>query len=98
MSDETQEIIGDYRYGFHDPENSTIRFDKGLSEQVVRDISELKDEPEWMTDWRLKAYKVWKDMKEPDWANVKYDKPDFQAISYYSAPSNTPKYLSLIHI
>lgn len=51
-----------------------------------------------MTDWRLKAYKVWKDMKEPDWANVKYDKPDFQAISYYSAPSNTPKYNDLSEV
>ena len=48
MSDESaREAVGDYRYGFHDPENATIRFDKGLSEQVVRDISELKNEPEW---------------------------------------------------
>jgi Fe-S cluster assembly protein SufB len=51
-----------------------------------------------MTDWRLKAYKEWKKMKEPDWANVKYNKPDFQAISYYSAPSNTPKYNDLSEV
>ena len=57
-----------------------------------------KNEPEWMTDWRLKAYKVWKEMKEPEWANFKYDKPDFQAISYYSAPSNTPKYNDLSEV
>ena len=54
MSGETaREAVGDYRYGFHDPENATIRFDKGLSEQVVRDISELKNEPEWMTEIRV---------------------------------------------
>ena len=48
-----------------------------------------------MTQWRLDAYKIWKGMEEPDWANVKYKKPDFQKISYYSAPSNQPKYNSL---
>ena len=59
MSDKSaREAVGDYRYGFHDPENATIRFDKGLSEQVVRDISELKNEPEWMTDIRVKAYRL----------------------------------------
>jgi len=57
MSEEAFEAVGDYKYGFHDPENHTIRFDKGLSEQVVRDISELKNEPEWMTEIRVKAYK-----------------------------------------
>ena len=46
MNDEANNAVGDYQYGFHDPENATIRFDKGLSEQVVRDISSLKDEPE----------------------------------------------------
>ena len=58
-------------------------------------ISKKKEEPSWMTDWRLDAFKIWKQMKEPNWANVKYKKPDFQKISYYSAPSNKPKYNSL---
>ena len=55
--DIARDAVGDYRYGFHDPENATIRFDKGLSEQVVRDISELKNEPDWMTEIRVKALK-----------------------------------------
>jgi Fe-S cluster assembly protein SufB len=45
-----------------------------------------KEEPEWMTDWRIEAYRAWEQMVEPEWANVNYAKPDFQAISYYSAP------------
>src|SRR5690606_5009181 len=48
-----------------------------------------------MTDWRLEAFRAWQDMVEPEWANVKYKKPDFQAISYYSAPNSKPKYDSL---
>ena len=48
-----------------------------------------------MTEWRLDAYQIWKEMEEPDWVNVNYKKPDLQSISYYSAPSNTPKYNSL---
>ena len=70
MSDDAQEIIGDYKYGFHDPENSTIRFDKGLSEQVVRDISELKNEPQWMTDIRVKAYRHFVERVMPEWGTV----------------------------
>jgi len=58
----------------------------GLSEDVVRAISAKKDEPEWMTEWRLKAYRHWLGMKEPRWANVKYGPIDYQAISYYAAP------------
>ena len=58
----------------------------GLNEEVVLRISQKKKEPEWMTQWRLKAYQAWKEMDEPDWANVQYSKPDYQAISYYSAP------------
>ena len=69
--DMTQDdVIGDYKYGFHDSENATIRFDKGLSEQVVRDISALKDEPEWMTEIRLKAYKHFIERPMPDWGNT----------------------------
>lgn len=75
----------EYEYGFYtDIESET--FPIGLNEDIVRAISKKKEEPEWMTDWRLEAFRIWSDMKEPDWANVTYEKPDFQAISYYSAP------------
>ena len=74
----------DYKYGFS-TEIDSDTIDPGLSEDVIRQISLKKDEPQWMTDWRLDAYKVWKEMDEPDWANVSYSKPDFQNISYYSA-------------
>ena len=84
----------EYEYGFYtDIESET--FAKGLNENVVRAISEKKNEPEWMTEWRLEAFKVWKSMEEPEWANVHYEKPDFQAISYYSAPNSKPKYDSI---
>jgi Fe-S cluster assembly protein SufB len=78
---ETQE----YEYGFYtDIESDT--FPKGLNEDIVRAISKKKNEPEWMTDWRLDAFRKWEKMEEPEWANVRYEKPDFQEISYYSAP------------
>jgi Fe-S cluster assembly protein SufB len=84
----------EYEYGFYtDIESET--FPVGLSEDIVRAISKKKEEPEWMTEWRLKAYQHWKEMKEPAWANVHYEKPDFQKISYYSAPNSKPKYDSL---
>ena len=76
----------EYEYGFYTDIDSET-FPVGLDESIVRAISKKKEEPEWMTEWRLKAYKVWKSMKEPDWANVKYQRPDFQAIAYYSAPT-----------
>ena len=76
----------EYEYGFYtDIESDT--FPIGLNEDIVRAISLKKEEPQWMTDWRLDAFKVWKDMTEPEWANVNYEKPDFQAIAYYSAPT-----------
>lgn len=59
---------------------------KGLNEGIIRFISAKKEEPEWMLEWRLKAFRNWQKMKEPDWANVKYPKPDFQDLIYYSAP------------
>ena len=78
---ETQE----YEYGFYtDLESDT--FPKGLSEDIVRAISKKKNEPEWMTNWRLEAFRIWESMEEPEWANVNYPKPDFQNIAYYSAP------------
>ena len=87
---ETQE----YEYGFVTDIDSET-FEKGLNENVIKEISRRKEEPEWMTDWRLQAYHTWKKMSEPDWSNVKYEKPDFQKISYYSAPKSKDKYESL---
>ena len=84
----------EYAYGFYtDIESDT--FPVGLNEEVVRAISKRKNEPAWMTEWRLEAYEAWSAMEEPDWANVDYPNPDFQAISYYSAPKKAPKYNSL---
>lgn len=84
----------EYEYGFYtDIESET--FPPGLNEDVIRAISEKKEEPEWMTEWRLEAFRYWQTMEEPEWANVHYEKPDFQAISYYSAPNKKPKYNSL---
>lgn len=84
----------EYEYGFYtDIESET--FPSGLNEDIVIAISKKKEEPEWMTQWRLEAFRIWKDMTEPEWANVKYKKPDFQSISYYSAPKKKDKYKSL---
>ena len=84
----------EYEYGFvTDIESET--FPSGLNEKIIRDISEKKGEPKWMTNWRLEAYSNFMEMEEPDWANVKYKKPNLQEISYYSAPKKKPKYESL---
>ena len=84
----------EYEYGFYtDIESET--FPNGLNEEIVSAISKKKNEPEWMTKWRLEAYRSWLKMKEPEWANVKYEKPDFQGISYYSAPKKKNQYKSL---
>jgi Fe-S cluster assembly protein SufB len=77
----------EYEYGFYtDIESDT--FPKGLNEDIVRAISKKKKEPQWMTDWRLEAFRIWEQMDEPKWANVTYKKPDFQDISYYSSPKS----------
>lgn len=84
----------EYEYGFYtDIESDT--FPKGLSEEIVVAISKKKEEPDWMTAWRLESFRIWQAMTEPDWANITYKKPDFQDISYYSAPNKKPKYNSL---
>src|SRR6478752_4659171 len=80
--------VDQYRYGFE----TLIESDKaprGLSEDTVRFISAKKNEPAWMLEWRLGAYRRWLTMTEPTWARVHYPKIDFQAISYYSAPKGT---------
>ncbi|HAK70815.1 MAG TPA: Fe-S cluster assembly protein SufB [Cryomorphaceae bacterium] len=87
MSDEILDEVtaSEYKYGFvTDIESDTMA--PGLNENVIRMISAKKNEPTWMLEWRLDAFKIWQDMKEPEWSNVTYKKPDFQAISYYSAP------------
>ena len=89
MSTEEQELReltgGEYKYGFvTDIEADTVP--KGLSEDVIRLISAKKNEPEWLLEWRLKAYRMWLKMTEPHWANLEYSPIDYQEISYYSAP------------
>ena len=84
----------EYKFGFvTDIEADTLPV--GLSEDIIRQLSAKKNEPEWMTEWRLKAYRHWLTMEEPHWPNVKYPPVDYQSISYYSAPRSTPKYKSL---
>ncbi len=84
----------EYKYGFY----TDIESDKaplGLNEDIIRFISAKKNEPEWMLEYRLKAYEVWTKMEEPNWAHLNYPKPDFQAIHYYSAPKKKPELDSL---
>ena len=89
MTQDAQEAVGDYRYGVHDPESATIRFDKGLSEQVVRDISELKDEPQWMTDIRVKAYKHFVEREMPTWGNCNsLEGINFDNVTYFLRSSD----------
>jgi len=79
----------EYKYGFTTKiESDTIP--KGLTEKVVRTISAKKNEPDWMLDYRLNAYNIWLKMDEPDWANVEYEKPNYQDVIYYSAPKQKP--------
>lgn len=88
--------IKDYKYGFEtDIEMETVP--KGLNEEIIRTISEKKNEPEWMLEWRLKAYRYWLtlDYKEPKWANIKYPPVDFQDVIYYAAPKKKTELKSL---
>jgi Fe-S cluster assembly protein SufB len=84
----------EYKYGFTtNIESDTIP--KGLSEEVIQIISAKKNEPKWMLDYRLNAYREWQKMKEPDWANISYTPPNYQDIIYYSAPKQKPVLNSL---
>jgi Fe-S cluster assembly protein SufB len=78
-----------YKYGFVTDIESDLA-PKGLNEDIVRFISAKKDEPEWMTQWRLDAFQRWQTMQEPVWARVSYPKIDFQDLHYYAAPKKTP--------
>lgn len=88
MSEEiNQAIRREYEAGFvSDIESDT--FEPGLDESVIARISAVKKEPEWMLEWRLKAFRSWREMQEPTWAHVDHPQIDFQAISYYSAPKS----------
>ncbi|MFT5779777.1 MAG: Fe-S cluster assembly protein SufB [Crocinitomicaceae bacterium] len=99
MSDYTENELAkdlenqEYKFGFTSDIESDV-IPKGLNEDVIRLISSKKDEPEWLLEFRLKSFKHWKEMTEPNWAHVHYTKPDFQNISYYAAPKQTKKYES----
>ena len=85
---------GEYKYGW-ETKIDTETAPKGLNEDIIRFISAKKNEPEWMLDFRLKAFNHWKKMEEPEWAHVKYPPIDFQDIIYYAAPKKKPKLDSL---
>jgi Fe-S cluster assembly protein SufB len=92
MLEET--VASEYKYGFvTDIETDTIP--KGLNDEVIRLISHKKNEPEWLLDWRLKAFHHWLKMEEPTWPNVKYPPIDYQDIIYYAAPKKKPSLGSL---
>jgi Fe-S cluster assembly protein SufB len=95
MNETVQEIAQqEYKYGFVTEIEADVA-PPGLTEDIVRFISEKKNEPEWMLDFRLKALRHWLTMKEPTWANVHYPPIDYQGIRYYSAPKQKKKLNSL---
>ena len=83
-----------YEFGFVTDIESE-KAPNGLNEDIIKLISSKKREPEWLLNYRLKAFEIWKSMDEPNWAHVKYEKPDFQNISYYSAPKKKKELKSL---
>lgn len=88
------ELSGEYKYGFvTDIETDTIP--RGLSEDVVRYISAAKEEPEWLTEFRLSAYRRWLTMEMPEWAHLRIPPIDYNDIIYYAAPKSTAKYKSM---
>ena len=94
--DRVQRIdVDQYKYGF-ETDIESVKAPKGLNEATVRFISDKKAEPAWMLEWRLDAFRRWKMMTEPTWANVRYPKIDFQDLYYYAAPISTegPKSLA----
>ncbi|MEO5800609.1 MAG: Fe-S cluster assembly protein SufB [Gemmatimonadales bacterium] len=95
MSSSVEALVNrEYKYGFvTDIESDTMPI--GLSEDTVRFISAKKEEPEWLLEWRLKAYRRWLTMTEPTWPNVRYTPIDYQSIAYFSAPKNNKPLASL---
>jgi Fe-S cluster assembly protein SufB len=95
MSTAIESLVNrEYQYGFVTDVDSDV-VPPGLSEEVIRTISAKKNEPEWLLDWRLKAYRRWLTMKEPHWPNVHYEPIDYDAVSYYSAPKSVKPLQSL---
>ena len=93
------EKLKDYKYGFS-TEIENIRAPKGLNEEVIKFISNIKKEPQWLLEWRLKAFERLKALKEPDWQKPKYPKINYQDLYYYSAPKSfkeKPKNLNEIN-
>ncbi|MEX0608265.1 MAG: Fe-S cluster assembly protein SufB [Balneolaceae bacterium] len=90
-----ESMIGeDYKYGF----TTDVEYEDfpiGLNEDIIRELSARKEEPEWMLEFRLKSYRAWKEMEEPTWFNATYNKPNFDTLQYYSAPKNKAKLDSL---
>ena len=97
MEDTEKDIIQEvtseeYKWGFTtDIDTETIR--KGLDEDIVRLISKKKNEPEWLLKFRLEAFHRWQKMKEPDWAHLEYETPNYQDIIYFAAPKQEKKKL-----
>ena len=85
ISRTTTNLESDYKYGFYTDIDADMA-PRGLNEDIVKFISKKKNEPDWMLEWRLKAYRHWLTMREPKWAKVHHDRIDYQQISYYSAP------------
>ena len=80
--------VDKYKYGF-ETDIESVKAPRGLNEDIIRYISERKNEPSWMLEWRLDAYERWRAMREPTWARVEYPKIDFEDLYYYSAPKST---------
>jgi Fe-S cluster assembly protein SufB len=94
MTSIESQVLQPYKYGF-ETDIASDTAPPGLSEDTIRLISQKKNEPAWMLEWRLKAYRHWLQMVEPKWQNVTYGPIDYQAISYYAAPKQKPKLNSL---
>ena len=88
MREKQIEELKDYKYGFT-TDIEEIKAPKGLNADVIKFISKIKKEPEWMLNWRLKAFERLKNIKEPSWQKPKYPKIDYQDLYYYSAPKST---------
>ena len=98
MKNQDLNINKEYKYGFT-TDIESIRAPRGLNEDTIKFISEIKKEPKWMLDWRLKAFKRLQSLKEPNWQKPKYPKINYQDLYYYSAPksaSENPKSLDEI--
>ena len=94
MVDKNQQVIDktldqEYKYGFSTDIEET-KFEPGLNEDVIKKLSKIKKEPQWLLDWRLKAFDNWKKMSEPTWAKIKYEPIDYQALSYYCLLYTSP--------